>query len=97
MLCSCASMGGTQMSPGDGWRDCCAPSRNYPHFRAAMSLFRKKTASGREVRQMLYRQGRTTYLVLFCLVDADHDGKEDTVRVLHVRHGAQRPIGTSED
>jgi plasmid stabilization system protein ParE len=48
---------------------------------------------GREVRRMLYRNGRTVYRVFFTLLDADGDGDPDTVRVLRVRHGAQRPLG----
>ena len=47
------------------------------------------STSGREVRRMLYKHGRTTYLILFTLVDTDDDGEMDTVRVVHVRHGAQ--------
>jgi plasmid stabilization system protein ParE len=46
-----------------------------------------------EVRQQLY--GR--YRILFTLVDADGDGAEDTVRILHVRHGARRFLGQSDD
>lgn len=53
-------------------------------------------ALGREVRRMLYKNGQATYVVFFSLMDADGDGDEDTVRVLHVRHGAQRPLGTTE-
>ncbi|MGV3724800.1 MAG: type II toxin-antitoxin system RelE/ParE family toxin [Actinomycetota bacterium] len=39
-----------------------------------------------EVRQLLY----ASYRILFTLVDGDDDGVADTVRVLHVRHGARR-------
>jgi plasmid stabilization system protein ParE len=49
-----------------------------------------------EVRQLLYGK----YRLLFTLVDTDNDGEPDTVRILHVRHGAQRPlyrIGTGDD
>ena len=46
-----------------------------------------------EVRQILYRP----YRVLFTLIDADGDGTTDTVRILHVRHGARlRPGETAE-
>jgi plasmid stabilization system protein ParE len=38
------------------------------------------------VRQLLYG----SYRVLFTLVDSDDDGAPDTVRILHVRHGARR-------
>jgi plasmid stabilization system protein ParE len=57
----------------------------------------ESAALGREVRRMLYRNGQVTYRVLFCLVDADEDGIEETVRVLHIRHGAQRLLGEPED
>ncbi len=45
---------------------------------------------GREVRQYLYRKGRTVYRILFDIMD------EDTVRVMHVRHASQRPSGEDE-
>jgi plasmid stabilization system protein ParE len=38
------------------------------------------------VRQLLYG----SYRILFTLADADDDGTLDTVRILHVRHGARR-------
>lgn len=41
------------------------------------------------VRQLIY--GR--YRILFALVDTDEDGELDTVRILHVRHGARRQLG----
>ncbi len=46
-----------------------------------------------EIRQLLYRSHR----VLFTLVDTDNDGEEDTVRILHVRHGARRYLGEVDD
>lgn len=49
-----------------------------------------------EVRQLLYGK----YRLLFTLIDADNDGENDTVRILHVRHGARLPFnrrGTDED
>ena len=45
-----------------------------------------------EVRQALYRRGRTTYRILFFLVDADGDGREDAARILHVLHSARPPL-----
>lgn len=39
-----------------------------------------------EVRQLLYASHR----ILFTLIDGDGDGEDDTVRILHVRHQAQR-------
>ena len=37
-----------------------------------------------EVRHLIYRQGRTIYRILYCLLEPT------TVRILHIRHGAQR-------
>ncbi len=45
-----------------------------------------------EVRQLLYG----AYRILFTLVDTDGDGIADTVRILHVRHGARRPRGQTD-
>ena len=52
---------------------------------------------GRETRRMIYRNGQTVYRILFTLVDADGDGVDDTVRVLRVLYGAQRPLGQSAE
>lgn len=46
-----------------------------------------------EVRQRLYG----AYRILFTLIDADGDGSPDTVRILHVRHGAQQHLHHAED
>ncbi len=52
---------------------------------------------GQEIRRVVYRNGRTVYRILFTLLDADGDGKDDTVRVLRVLHGARRPLGQPSD
>ena len=52
---------------------------------------------GQKIRGALYRNGRTVYRILFMLLDADGDGEDDTVRVLRVLHGAQRPLGQPSD
>jgi len=52
---------------------------------------------GREVRRILYRNGSAAYRILFSLFDFDDDGEEDTVRVLHVRHGARQPFGQAAE
>jgi plasmid stabilization system protein ParE len=46
-----------------------------------------------EVRQLLYG----AYRLLFTLVDSDEDGTADTVRLLHVRHGARLRLGETPD
>jgi hypothetical protein len=43
-----------------------------------------------EVRQLRFQD----YRILFRLIDADGDGVEDRVDVLHVRHLARRPLYT---
>jgi plasmid stabilization system protein ParE len=45
-----------------------------------------------EIRQLLFG----SYRILFTLLDLDGDGEEETVRILHVRHGARRPLGAEE-
>ena len=37
----------------------------------------------KDVRQLLYRQGRTSYRILFCIIEPD------IVRVLHVRNSSR--------
>ncbi len=65
-------------------------------FPTIHSFTPESEALGRPARRMLYRNGKSVYRVLFCLLDLDEDDTMDTVRVLHVRHGAQRPPGEEE-
>ena len=37
-----------------------------------------------EVRQHLYQKGKTSYRILFCILEPD------TVRILHIRHAARQ-------
>lgn len=53
----------------------------------------ENTAFLMPVRQRLYG----AYRILFTLVDVDGDGSNDTVRILHVRHGAQRYMGEDDE
>lgn len=55
------------------------------------------TVLGRETRRIVYRNKRAVYRILFTLLDADGDGEDNTVRVLGVLYGAQRPLGQPED
>lgn len=55
------------------------------------------TRQGKETRRVIYRNGRTVYRILFVLMDTDGDGEDDTVRVLRMLYGAQRPLGQPED
>jgi plasmid stabilization system protein ParE len=45
-----------------------------------------------EIRQLLYGQ----YRILFTLLDVDGDGDEETVHILHIRHGARSLMGHEE-
>lgn len=45
------------------------------------------------MRQLLFGG----YRVLYTVVDANDDGTPDTVRILHVRHGARRRLNEIED
>jgi len=45
---------------------------------------------GREVHQFLHRKGRTVYRILFDIIG------EETVRVMHIRHGSQR-VGKDQE
>jgi plasmid stabilization system protein ParE len=46
-----------------------------------------------EIFQLIYGKRSNAYRVLYYLVDADDDGEADTLRVLHIRHGAQQRLG----
>ena len=48
--------------------------------------------AGHELRQLLYRQGRTTYRLLFVIIDTEEDAP-GMVRVLHIRNAALPPPG----
>ena len=57
----------------------------------------EQPAFNREVRVLLYDK----YRVLYTLLDTNGDGEEETVRILHIRHGAQDfslpPVENEED
>jgi len=60
--------------------------RSLAEFPRRCPLAPESAEIGLEVRQRIYG----FYRLLFTLVDADDDGDADTVRILHVRHGAQQ-------
>lgn len=43
-----------------------------------------------EIRQLMYGKGRSTYRILFTIVD-------DTVQILFVRHASQKPLSGGGD
>ncbi|MEC4803297.1 MAG: type II toxin-antitoxin system RelE/ParE family toxin [Jaaginema sp. PMC 1079.18] len=56
-------------------------------------LAREDAFFSQEVRQLLYKRGTQTYRILFTVLD---DQPIPTVRILHVRHAAQKTIGETE-
>ena len=56
-------------------------------------LARERANFDQEVRQLLYGRGRNAYRILFAIHEGEGEDWEPTVRVLHVRHGAQRELG----
>ncbi|MFP4009914.1 MAG: type II toxin-antitoxin system RelE/ParE family toxin [Spirulinaceae cyanobacterium] len=56
-------------------------------------LAREDSFFSQEIRQLLYKQGKQTYRILFTVLE---DQPIPTVRILHVRHAAQKTIGEPE-
>jgi len=73
----------------DGLESAVTSLENFP---GRCPLAPEQAAFDSEVRQLLYGK----YRLLFITVDTDDDGERDTVRILHVRHGSQRPIRRKE-
>ena len=59
------------------------------------ALAREDQYFDREIRQLLYGRGRNTYRILFTIIDAEGD-EDPVVRILHLRHTAQRTLGAPE-
>ena len=53
-------------------------------------IARENEYFSQEIRQLIYGKGRTSYRVLFTVLEAQ---EVSTVRILHVRHAAQQTIG----
>ena len=53
-------------------------------------LARENKYFSQEIRQLIYGRGRNSYRVLFTILE-----EQDvlTVRILHIRHASQQPIG----
>lgn len=60
-------------------------------------LARERDRFEQEVRQLLYGRGRNTYRILFTVNEGEGADEEPTVRILHVRHAAQRALGEGEE
>ena len=53
-------------------------------------LARENEYFSQEIRQLLYGRGRSSYRILFTILE----GQEvSTVRILHIRHAAQQTLG----
>ena len=50
----------------------------------------------REVRQLIYRRGRTAYRLLYAIFEATND-EPAFVQIMRVRHGAQRRLNDPPD
>jgi plasmid stabilization system protein ParE len=57
-------------------------------------LARENEYFSREIRQLLYGRGRNSYRILFTIVEGED---VSTVRILHIRHAAQRTLGESQE
>lgn len=57
-------------------------------FPSRCALLPEVSTPERPVRQLIHG----AYRLLFTLLDTDGDGDLDTVRLLHVRHGARGPL-----
>lgn len=58
------------------------------------TIARENAFFSQEIRQLLYGKGQHTYPILFTVLD---EQTTPTVRILHIRNAAQRPLGESED
>jgi plasmid stabilization system protein ParE len=59
------------------------------------SLARENAYFEEEVRQLLYGRGRTVYRILFVIREPVAADEKASIRILHVRHGAQRTLGST--
>ncbi len=58
------------------------------------SLARENKYFSQEIRQLIYGRGRNTYRILFTVIEDDNC---TTVRILHIRHGAQQILGENQE
>src|ERR671933_3027228 len=57
-------------------------------------LARENEYFTKDIRQLLYGRGRSTYRILFTIVEGED---VSTVRILHLRHAAQQTLGESQE
>jgi plasmid stabilization system protein ParE len=53
-------------------------------------LAREDRYFSQEIRQLVYGRGRNSYRILFTILEAQNIS---TIRILHIRHSSQQPIG----
>ena len=53
-------------------------------------LARENEYFSQEIRQLLYGRGRSSYRLLFTILEGQN---VSTVRILHIRHASQQPVG----
>lgn len=56
-------------------------------------IAREDAFLSQEIRQLLYGQGKQAYRILFTVLE---DQPIPTVRILYIRHGAQKTVGEPE-
>lgn len=56
-------------------------------------IAREDAFFSQEIRQLLYGKGKQAYRIIFTVIE---DQPIPTVRILYIRHGAQRTIGEPE-
>jgi plasmid stabilization system protein ParE len=85
-------MGVTSLEFADRWRDDLLQAIDgLQLFPTSYPIAPESEHVPSNVRRMVHKLGRVTYVVLFALIDADGDGEADLVRVVHVRHASQLP------
>ncbi len=57
-------------------------------------LAREDEYFSQDIRQLLYGRGRNSYRILFTVLEGQH---RSTVRILHIRHASQQPIGEDSE
>jgi plasmid stabilization system protein ParE len=59
-------------------------------------LARENHRFDREIRQLVYGRGGAACRILFTIIDPDVGEDDFVVRILHVRHAAQRDLGEED-
>ena len=57
-------------------------------------LARENESFSQEIRQLFYGKGRSSYRILFTILE---EQDTSTVRILHIRYGAQRNLGETPE